>query len=313
MVCTVICASCTDLSLARYQDAALKDRAYALGENYVQVDNVRLCYQERGHGPDILIVPGLLTDLDFWQETIPVLAEHYHVWAVDLPGCGKSDKPNVPYDLPWIRDRLIGFMDCMHIEHASLIGGSLGGHLAMMIALEAPQRVDKLILMGSSGAWTQPTLLVSIGLHTLWNEAIVTDHLRRNWPSIHGKMFARQSPLTRRIFARQMALRADGRAFAPEGRAATRALRSIFFNSVLDRLPRITTPTLLLWGEHDQWHLRSEALTLRAGLPNAHLIFIPDCGHEVMVDQPQEFNRLTLAFLAGGLNAVGEAAGHPLR
>jgi pimeloyl-ACP methyl ester carboxylesterase len=291
----------------RYRhDDLLRDYKYALGEKYVTAGGVKFCYQDQGEGEHLLIIPGLCTSADFWQQTIPVLSKRYHVWAIDPPGCGKSAKPDVPYDLPWLRDRIVDFMDCMHIQRAHLMGGSLGGHLAMMIALEHPERVNKLILMGSSGAWPRPSPPVTLALATLWNDHLVTDHLRRNWPDIYNKMFVHQTPLTKQIFEQQMAARANVGVYFPEGRAATRVLRSIFFNSVLDRLPQITQPTLLVWGESDNWHLRNEAKALRSGLPHARLVFVPDSGHEVMLDQPEVFNRLVLTFLAQGIDAIDE-------
>ena len=69
-----------------------------------------------------------------------MLAERFHVVAVDPPGFGKSDKPNNSYDLVWICDRVIAFLKAKGIDRASFIGGSMGGHLAMLIALKNPER-----------------------------------------------------------------------------------------------------------------------------------------------------------------------------
>ncbi len=302
-----VLSGCTELQVAPYRDdALLAGHKYALGEKYIDVDGLRLCYQERGQGETVLILPGLATSIDFWQLNVPVLAEQYHVIAVDPPGFGKSDKPDVSYDLLWMRDRLLSFMDAKGIRRTSLIGGSLGGHLALLIALEQPERVDKLVLMGSSGAWPPPGFLLAGGLYALWNDAVVTDHLRRNWPDIYSKMFIRQTPVTQAMFRYQMAVRADAARYAPEGRASSRALRSIFFHSCLDRLGRVRQPTLLIWGARDCIHLHSEARSLRQGLPDARLVIVPDAAHEVMVDQPAVFNDLVTTFLRQGLVAVKE-------
>jgi pimeloyl-ACP methyl ester carboxylesterase len=240
---------CTELAVAPYRDQALvRDYRYALGEKYIDVDGLRLCYQERGQGETVLVLPGLATSIDLWQLNIPALAEHCHVVALDPPGFGKSDKPDASYDLAWLRDRILAFMDARGIRRASLIGGSLGGQLALMVAMERPECVDKLVLMGSSGGWPPPGFLLAGGLRVFWNDALVTDHLRRNWPDIYHKMFIRQTPVTQVWFRYEMAVRADPARFGPEGRAASRALLSIFFHSCLGRLAGLRQPTLLIWG-----------------------------------------------------------------
>ncbi len=298
-------ASCTDLVLAHYrQDQLVRDHRYALGEEYAQVGDLKLCYQEQGQGPNLLILPGLCTNIDYWQLNIPVLAKRYHVWAVDPPGMGKSDKPEASYDLLWICDYIVRFMDQMHIERTSLMGGSMGGQLALLIALKHPERVEKLILMGSSGEWPPPSALVSLALWTLWNEYLVTDHLRRNWPTIFRDMFIRQTPFTQDLLEYQMAVRANEGLYRAEGRATARSMRSIFFHSCAGKLNNFNKPTLLVWGEFDKWHLRSEAERFKAELPDCRLAIIPNSGHEVMVDQTQVFNDLVLAFLDDGWDGV---------
>ena len=299
---------CTELMLAPHRDDAfLSDHRYALGEQYLTTNGLRVCYQEAGEGDTVIILPGLATSIDFWQLTLPALAQQHHVVAVDPPGFGKSDKPAATYDLPWICDHIVSFMDAKRIGRATFIGGSLGGQLAMLIALEHPERVDGLVLMGSSGAWRPPGVLLTGALRMLWNDAIVVDHLRRTWPHTFAMLFLHDGPVIQSLFHYQMSLRANLRQYWPEGQAASRAMRSIFFHSCLDRLPDLHQPVLLIWGEQDQFHLRSEALTLRAGLPDSRLVVVPDAAHEVMLDQPEVFNRLVLSFLAAGTSGIEDA------
>jgi pimeloyl-ACP methyl ester carboxylesterase len=303
---------CTDLMLARYRDDAfLQNYHYVLGEQYLVVEGLRVCYQELGQGDTVVILPGLATSIDFWQLTIPELAKRYHVIAIDPPGFGKSDKPEVAYDLSWLCDQIVAFMDAKEIHHASFIGGSLGGQLAMLIALSHPERVDSLVLMGSSGAWPAPGFLLAGALVVFWNDAVVVDHMRRNWPQTFRKMFLQDGPVVQRLFHYQMSMRANIRAYWREGRASSRSLRSIFFHSCLMRLREVRRPVLLVWGEHDQIHLGSEALALRAGLPDSRLVVVPDAGHEVMLDQPGAFNRVVLDFLQDGTSAVSDAIPTP--
>jgi pimeloyl-ACP methyl ester carboxylesterase len=275
--------SCTDLLLARYRnEALLADYKYRLGEEYLEADGIRFCYQEHGQGEPLVILPGLGTSIDFWQLNVPTLAEHFHVFAVDLPGFGKSDKPDVSYDLMWLTDQVLAFMDAKHIERADFIGGSMGGHIALLLALHHPERVDRLVIMGSSGTWNQ------------W---LVADHLRRMWPHIYWSLTNRRPPMTHALFDYQMALRADGRRFAREGRACARALRSIFYHSCRHQLQEIQAPVLLIWGEDDPIHPLKSAEYFATHLPHARLVLVPGAAHEVMIDDPELFNDEVIAFL----------------
>jgi pimeloyl-ACP methyl ester carboxylesterase len=294
--------------LSKYRDPKLLEtHRYCLGEKYIDVDGIRMCYQEQGAGPDVVILPGLGTSIDFWQQNIPSLAERFHVMAVDPPGFGKSDKPDSSYDLLWICDRVIGFLKAKGIERASFIGGSMGGHLAMLIALKNPEMVERLVLMGASGTWEPPGPLLSLTLRTLYSEAIITDHLRRNWPTIFPRMFVSHTPVTEDLFRYQMALKADEARYGPEGLAMARALRSIFFHSCRASASRIQAPVLLIWGEHDEVHFPAAAAVLRERIPDSRLVVVPDAGHEVMVDQPQVFNRTVSRFLAGGTHVIADS------
>jgi 2-hydroxymuconate-semialdehyde hydrolase len=303
-------ASCADLRLAKFRnDRLLDEYHYALGESYVDAGGLKFCYQERGDGPVILILPGLGTNIDFWQLNIPVLAERFQVIALDLPGLGKSDKPDASYDLPWMCDRILAFMDAKRIDRASIIGGSLGGHLGLLLALNHPERVEKLIMMGSVGAWPRPNFVLDAGLKLLWNEAIVVSFVRAHWPEIFHLMFIRDSDLTRSLFRYQMARRARGDRFAPEGRALARALRSIFYNSCRDRLATVGVPVLLIWGESDEIHPPEEGLYMRRHIPDARIAIVRDAAHEVMVDQPETFNRLVQTFLETGTAGIDDSLG----
>jgi pimeloyl-ACP methyl ester carboxylesterase len=302
------CASCTDLQLRKYRDDALvRQYHYALGEQYTQVNGLNICYQEAGQGDEtILIIPGLGTSVDFWQLVIPPMAEHYRVVAMDPPGFGKSDKPDVKYSLKWITQQIVDFMNERGIDRATLMGGSLGGHLAAMVAIHHPQRVDRLILMGSCGAWPEPSIFVIAGLETLWQDPIVVDHLRRNWPKIYRDIISSDDAVARELLRYQMALRANRRAFWPEGRAASRSLKSIFYNSCRPCMDRITQPTLLVWGEDDRIHLLSEGIYFRQHLPDARLVIVPNSAHEVILDQPAVMIDLVLRFMRGGTASIEE-------
>lgn len=312
MCCILVsgCSWCTDLQLAQYRDdKLLTEYRYALGEEYLEVKGVKFCYQEQGteHVQTVVILPGLGTSIDFWELNIPVLATQYHVLAVDVPGFGKSSKPDASYELPWLCDMILAFLDAKGVDRASFIGGSMGGHLGLMLALDHPERVEKLVMTGACGGWPEPDILLNIGFHTVWSDALVTDHIRRNWPGIYRRLYNHHTPMTERIFRYQMAVRANLKAFEPEGRASARALKSIFYNTCRHRLGEVAQPVLLIWGESDFIHLPKDGVYLRHHIPHSRLIIAHDAAHEVMVDKADLFNEAVMAFLRYGVAGVEDS------
>ncbi|MBN2447135.1 MAG: alpha/beta hydrolase [Phycisphaerae bacterium] len=300
-------AGCTDARLARYSDdRLLEEYHYALGENYIEVNGIQWCYQEYGTGDPVVILPGLGSTLDYWQLNIPVLAEQYHVIAVDLPGFGRTSKPDAPYDLTWETERICEFLDAKGVRRARLVGVSMGGHLALLIARYHPERVEQLVLVGASGNWRRPGFLLNFGIWLVWRDAVVTDYLRAHWARIFHELFAHETPMTEQIFRYQMAVRANKAKFGPQGRASARALHSILYSTIRDELDAIKVPTLLIWGEHDTVHPRDGALHFRENLPDARLVIVKDAAHAVMADQPAIFNRLVLDFLRSGTAGVSD-------
>ncbi|MHC5108607.1 MAG: alpha/beta fold hydrolase [Planctomycetota bacterium] len=301
------CAPFTDMRLAQYRDEqTLNEYEYALGEKYIEVDGITMCYQEFGEGETLLMLHGVGTSSDFWQFNIPALAKHYHVLALDLPGFGKSDKPDASYELSWHCDRILSFLDAKGVERAHVMGASMGGHLSLLLALNHPERFPKLIMSGSCGAWKYPGPLMQLGFLVLWNEYTVTDHLRRTWPATFDKIFRNQNEKTDRIYRYQMAVRADRKLFSAEARASMRSLHSIFYSSCRDRLGDLKQPVLLIFGVGDFIHPPEDGEYFHQHFADSQLLVVEDANHAVMADQADLFNDSVIQFLKGEEITVDE-------
>ena len=298
---------CTDLRLLPYRDDTLVEQYhYALGEQYITVGGLTLCYQEQGEGEPILILPGLATSIDYWQFNIPALAAGHRVVALDLPGLGKSAKPaDAGYEMSWLVERIVEFMDAKGVGRAAVIGGSAGGHLGLMLALAHPERVSKLVLVGTVGNWDPMTPLQDLAIRCFWTDAAAVHLLRVGWPIVFGWLFEQPSEFSKYLRRYDMALRADRARYTPYGRATGRTMKSLLYSTCRDRLGEIKCPVLLVYGEHDHIH-RGENLEkhYREHLPDVRLVLVPHAAHAVMVDQPAIFNQRVLEFLAGGTAAV---------
>ena len=139
-----------DLTFSQSRSYTPNNTIYDTGQ-FVAIQGVRIHYVERGTGPIVVLVHGLADDARTWNATIEALAANYRVIAPDLIGHGRSDKPLLGYHAATFADFLEKFLDELKIDRATLVGNSLGGWAAILIALDEPQRIERLVLVDSAG------------------------------------------------------------------------------------------------------------------------------------------------------------------
>jgi len=115
-------------------------------------DGAGLHYETHGSGPPLLLVPGLGGVATFWQRHVPALARDFTVVLHDHRGCGRSGPSDVAYSVGQMADDVLQLMDALGIARAHLVGHSTGGAIGQTIALDAPERIDRLVL---SATWTR--------------------------------------------------------------------------------------------------------------------------------------------------------------
>jgi 4,5:9,10-diseco-3-hydroxy-5,9,17-trioxoandrosta-1(10),2-diene-4-oate hydrolase len=278
-------------------------------EEFIKVGEINTHYVTAGSGRPLLLLHGLGGHLGNWGDNIPALAQHYRVYALDIAGFGLSDKPktaerNLDYLLCFLR----GFLDVQEIAQAVVIGNSLGGFLALQMALTYPQRVSALVLVAAAGLGPEIGWVLKLqGLPILGD--LVTIPNRRLVRLAVRSLFYDQSKATTKIVeehyqhlcrpgARQAYLAVIRNGIGRRGQ------RSV----LLDRLPQIHVPTLIVWGAEDRLLPVRQAHAAAARLPHSRMQILPECGHCPQMEKPEEFNRLLLDFLAELAPAHGTEA-----
>lgn len=117
----------------------------------VRVNDIDMYYEIHGEGEPVVLIAGLNSDHTLYQKLgiIPRLAERYQVVAFDNRGVGRTDKPDIPYSIEMMADDTAGLMNALGIEQAHILGTSLGGRIAVALALRHPQQVKSLILVST--------------------------------------------------------------------------------------------------------------------------------------------------------------------
>jgi pimeloyl-ACP methyl ester carboxylesterase len=260
----------------------------------VQFDGGRLFLEEAGEGPGVVLVHPGLWDRRTWDGHFERFAERYRVLRYDVRGYGSSSRlePGRPYSHP---ADLVAVMDAAGMEAGALVGCSMGGAIALDVALEHPGRVTALVLaasdLGGLEDLTPDEEAEWMTLQTPVEEAVAAGELER------------AEELRMRIFA---PLGTDDPAGARIRRIAFDNLHELTMDEsgalrldppAIERLEEIPVPTLVLPADHDPLWLRRASRLLAERIPGARVVEIPDTDHVVNVRRPVEFDDAVLAFL----------------
>jgi pimeloyl-ACP methyl ester carboxylesterase len=218
-------------------------------------------------------------EMDHWEATLKSLRSFCRPMALELPIFDPSlSEISLPSLTEWVRR----FMDAQRIPHAIVGGNSLGGHVALELALAYPDRVSGLILTGSSGLLERS---FTRGVPHRPNSDWVREKMQEVFydPTLVTTEWV--EAVLRVVSARHSALR------------LLQAARASKHRSVEDCLPTIDIPTCLIWGEDDRITPPEVGRRFHALIPESDLFLVPRCGHAPMLEQPEAFN----AILAGWL------------
>lgn len=285
------CALATAAVLLASVAAAAPQVAGTPLEKQALVFGQHIRYIEAGAGPAIVLVHGLADDSGVWQQQIGPLARHGRVLALDQIGFGRSDKPLLDYRAQTLVDFLDEFMQTVHAAHAVVVGNSLGGWVAALLAVEHPQRVDKLVLIDSAGLNGLPEALGPRVMEALRLSTL--DDLRILGPlTFADPSFYQPEETLRRAFADRVAAR--------DGYTVSRIMESIERGEDLldERLAKIAQPTLIVWGRRDGLIPLRFGERFRSAIRGARLVVLDRCGHEPQVECTPRLESVLEPFLA---------------
>lgn len=246
--------------------------------------------------PTVLLIHGLGGSTNDFRTIVEPLARTRRVLAVDLPGFGYSDRPRQwDYSLSSQAALLCELLDRLDIRRTHVVGHSLGGAVAMRLALDAPDRVERLVLLASATLPDmragRPLTLAAKAAGPALSGALTHRGLRRRQLAT---AFHDASKLTDDLLDE-----VDRRA-AMRGNAAVlgRVAKGITSESPPDPTA-ISQPTLILWGESDRWLPPEQGTKLLSLIPNAEMRLIPEAGHMLVEEQPRLVYQAIDGFLSG--------------
>jgi 4,5:9,10-diseco-3-hydroxy-5,9,17-trioxoandrosta-1(10),2-diene-4-oate hydrolase len=275
-------------------------------ERYVNIDGISTRYVVEGRGSPVLLIHGFGEFLEVWGYNISPLSGHFTVYALDLPGHGLSEEPRADYTLDYAARFVVDFMNTLEIERASLVGHSLGGLLCLKVAIDFPEKVDKLVLVDSAGLSREAPLIYRLATLPLLGKAILKPTLKtlikhgmkkgfynpeiiaRDWVDLSYKYL--KMPKLKRTLWNLIRSNASIDGLHPEV-------------IVTDKLHLVQSSTLLIHGEQDQVIPVDYARLACKLIPNVKCQVIDRCGHCPHMEKAAQFNDLVVTFLRASESA----------
>jgi 4,5:9,10-diseco-3-hydroxy-5,9,17-trioxoandrosta-1(10),2-diene-4-oate hydrolase len=251
-------------------------------------------YHDAGQGPAVLFLHGSGpggSGYSNFKGNFPYFAEHgLRALMPDSLGFGYSDKPvDVDYTLDLHVDAYRRFLDALGIQRASLVGNSHGGAVAIAFALQHPDRVDRLVLMAPGGLEEREVYMEMAGIKAMVKSVFGREGITREaMRGIFELQLYDRTLITDQIIEERYDIAKD----QPKHVMSTQRV-----SNLTARLGELTCPVFGLWGMNDQFCPPSGARTLAEKCPTARVLLLNKCGHWVMVEYRDLFNRWCVDFL----------------
>ena len=246
---------------------------------FVKINNLNVAYQSAGEGDAVVLLHGWGGEADSFKPVFQWLSQTHKVYALDLPGFGKSDTPPTAWGTADYARCVTAFFEELGIRKAHLIGHSFGGRISIIIGAEHPEKVAKLILVDSAGIKPRRTAKY---------------YLRVSLAKV-GKLLRRCGTYGARV-ANALSRRVGSSDYQRAG-AMRATLVKVVNEDLRPLLSRIAAPALLIWGADDKDTPVAYGKIMEKEIPDAGLVVLEQAGHFSYLDKFPQFCRIVASFL----------------
>jgi len=289
---------------------SMEDFTYPFATQKVALsDSVTIAYAEEGEGTQtLLFVHGLGSYLPAWKKNIEVLSGSYRCIALDLPGYGKSSRGDYAFDMTFFATQIASFIEQLSLKNVTLVGHSMGGQIALTLALQHPDAIKQLVLIAPAGFETFTAQEVA-WFKQIYTPAVVkatpVEQIERNFAlNFHEANFPDDA---RFMYNDRLLMRDTGEEYEAYCNMIPQCVQGMLAEPVYERLPDITHPVLVLYGKGDllipnqllHQELTTEKVAQRGHerLPDSTLKLLDGCGHFVQWECAEAVNEAITSFI----------------
>lgn len=268
----------------------------------ISIGSIQTRYWTVGQtGSPVVLIHGIGASVEEFSTCLDALAAEHRVFALDLPGHGRTDKPEkFSYRLPDMAGFVEQFMQVMNLGKVHLIGHSMGGAVSLSLTQQFPERVNRLVLVSSAGLGWELAPVFRLTSLPLVGELLTRPQppKRASWKGVVYDLVV-ISDEDLQIDYQQRLLPGAQRAFLKTVRSNVTIFgqRRSIIQPILAGLAAIQSPALLVWGREDEIVPVSHGQFAVKQIPNARLHIFEKCKHAPILEKPDEFNRLAVDFL----------------
>ena len=267
-----------------------------LEARHLEVLGIRTRYHDVGSGEALLLLHGAgpgASGLSNYRRNVDALAERYRVLILDLPGFGGTDNTLPEGGLFAAMGVFVrAFLEKLSIDRVSIVGNSMGGGIALEIALRAPDLVQRMVLMGGAGSLPTFTPMPTEGLMRMFGFYAGEGPTLQKLRAVISLLVFDQSAITDELLEERFAA-----ATRPDVVANYIITKRVIEPLWREDLASLRQPTLLIWGREDRVIPLDASFLLLRQIPNASLSVLPQCGHWIQWEKAAAFNALVLEFL----------------
>jgi 4,5:9,10-diseco-3-hydroxy-5,9,17-trioxoandrosta-1(10),2-diene-4-oate hydrolase len=250
-------------------------------------------YLEHGSGPAVVFVhgsgPGVNAYSNFFPNYRVIAAAGYRCVLPDMIGFGWSTKPDdIDYTLELFVPTLREFLDLLKIERCVLVGNSLGGAISMKLAIDHPQRVEKLIVMGPGGIEARETYFKMPGIQKMVSQFVGSGFDRAGLRRLLELLAYDPNTITDELLEQRFNI------LQTQPKAV---LARMSITDLTPELGKLRGPLLGFWGVEDQFCPASGYEKILRAVPDSRFIMYSRCGHWAMIERAEDFNRNAIEFL----------------
>lgn len=264
----------------------------------IKVNNINMYYETYGSGEPIVFICGFTADHLMWQNIVNNFAKQYQVIIFDNRGVGQSDSPNYPYTVDMMADDAVGLLQALNLNHANLVGNSLGGCIVQNIAYRYPKIAKSAVISNSFiKVWTRAMRLLKIRYELLKANTPAEIVIKNSLITLFSNDFLGKEDMIELFINKGLT-----NPFPMSLDAYVNQLNAVATFDSSSQLKNINCPSLIITSDEDLLIDTNDSTKMAEKIPNAEYFSFNKVGHVPSLEQPEAFSKLVLEFIGKQTN-----------